>query len=144
MNKSLSASRVFFNASVIIAGLKSPSGGSAKLLQQVGKNQIKGIISEIVLDEVVRHADKIGKSQEATENTIVSAGFMITSAPPKAHVHEWSGKVIDPGDAHVLASAIQSKCTYLVTLDKKHILILKRNIKDLKIITPGEFIQLKP
>ena len=142
MKKSQPATHVFFNASVIIAGLRSPTGRSAKLLRWVGKKRIKGIVSEIVLDEVVRHADKIGKSQEVTENTIVSAGFKITSAPPKAHVHKWSGKVVDPGDAHVLASATQSKSEYLVTLDKKHLLILRGNIKGLQIVTPGELIAL--
>ena len=34
---------VFFNASVILTGLKSPKGGSGKILSWVNKGKIKGV-----------------------------------------------------------------------------------------------------
>ncbi|MBI5123209.1 hypothetical protein HZA75_05110, partial [Candidatus Roizmanbacteria bacterium] len=46
MEKNLKTPIVFFNASVIIAGFISPTGGSAKLLQWTKENKITGVISE--------------------------------------------------------------------------------------------------
>lgn len=51
-------------------------------------------------------------------------------------------KVIDEGDAHVLATCKEQNIKYLVTLDQKHLLILKGKINGLNILTPGELIKL--
>jgi len=51
---------VFFNASVILAGLKSPLGGSGQILQMSKKKQIKVVISEMIMDEVLRNTAKVG------------------------------------------------------------------------------------
>ena len=48
--------------------------------------------------------------------------------------------VIDPGDAHVLATYNQEQCDVLVTLDKKHLLVLQGKVKGMQILTPGEFL----
>lgn len=122
---------VFFNASVILAGLHSPIGGSAKLLTLLKQKQIVGVISEIICDETLRH----------TTSTHVFRLFpMILSAPTRDAVEKHSKMVIDPGDAHVLASAHESKADYLVTLDKKHLLVLQKTIKWVKIVSPKELL----
>lgn len=55
---------------------------------------------------------------------------------------KFSKIVIDAGDAHVLASCRETKAQFLVTLDKKHLLILGKKIKWTKIVSPGELIEL--
>ncbi len=45
-------------------------------------------------------------------------------------------------DIHVLAGAAKAKADYLVTLDKKHLLIIKKSKLLFLIITPGELIRL--
>ena len=62
--------------------------------------------------------------------------------PEEKIVNFYKKRVIDEGDAHVLATCDQEKIEYLVTLDKKHLLILKGKIKGLNILTPGELIEL--
>jgi len=66
----------------------------------------------------------------------------IYPAPKKSNVLFFYEKVIDCGDAHVLACARETKADFLVSLDKKHILILKGKIKKLKIVSPGELIEI--
>lgn len=51
---------VLFNASVVLAGLHSPLGGSGKLLKWSKKGQIIGLIGELIIDEVRRNAEKVG------------------------------------------------------------------------------------
>lgn len=132
---------VFFNASVVLAGLKSPKGGSGKILSWANKRKIKGVISEIILDEVLRNASKIGFDKPVLEKKVKKI-FQIEVAPKQEIVNQYGSIVIYFGDAHVLASCKQSKADFLVTLDQKHLLVLKNQIKKFKIVTPGQFIEM--
>ena len=131
---------VFFNASVVLAGLKSPKGGSGKILSWAKKGKIKGVISEIILDEILRNALKIGFDKFVLEKRIKEI-FQVETAPKQEIVNHYGSIVIYFGDAHVLASSEQVRADYLVSLDQKHILILKDKIEVFKIVTPGELIK---
>lgn len=133
--------RVFFNASVILAALKSPIGGSGKLLLWCKQQKITGMISEIVFDEIIRNAPKLNISQERVNQKIKESLFTVEPAPGKKTVEKFQSVVIDPGDAHILASCLEQKVDYLVTLDKKHLLILQNKLKWLKIMSPGQLIE---
>lgn len=139
MRKRQKELRVLFNASVVLAGLYSPSGGSGVLLKLVKSKKITGIISELILDEAVRHSNKIGLSAEDVRKKVESI-FEVCSAPEEGIVEKYKQVVIDFGDAHVLASCEQENCFILVTLDKKHLLILQGKIKGINIVSPGEFL----
>jgi len=130
---------VLFNASVILAGLKSPSGGSGKLLSWVKQRKISGVISEPILDEILRNADKIGQNREETQKNLLKL-FEIHPEAKKDTVDKFKKIVVHLGDTHVLASAYEAKVKFLVSLDQKHILALKDKVKDFKIVTPGELI----
>ena len=132
--------KVLFNASVILAGLYSPSGASGTLLKILKRGSIKGVISELILNEALRHADKIHINQKVMLEKIISIFGKPITAPDAATVEKYTRIVIDEGDAHVLASTEEGKCDILVTLDKKHLLILKGKIKSLRIMSPGELL----
>lgn len=133
--------RVFFNASVILSGINSPKGGSAKLLSWVKQQKIKGVISEIILGEALRHAPKFHLEKKSLEEKIKNIFFEIISAPDKVALATWKEIVIDSDDTHLFVSAMKTKCDFLVSLDKKHVLILKDKIKNLKIVSPAELIE---
>ena len=139
-NQKNSEQSVFFNASVILAGLKSPSGGSGKLLSLSAANKINGVISEIILDEVLRHTADIGLKSAPIQVAMKTTFSSIQAAPEESRVAEFNKIVIDSGDAHVLASCHETKADFLVTLDKKHLLILREKIKWVRIVSPGELI----
>jgi len=131
---------VFFNASVILAGLKSPNGGSAKLLNWVKENKIIGIISETVIEEVLKNTNKISLTKEKALK-LISQIFLIVKSPNKKYFSVFKDIVLDEGDIHLLVSAKNVKANFLVSLDKKHILSLKNKIKDFKIVSPKELIE---
>lgn len=131
---------VLFNASVILAGLKSPSGGSGKLFAYLKQDKIKGVISEPILDEVLRNTDKIGQSKQNIQK-ILPKLFKIYPPPQQEMVERFKEIVIHAGDAHVLASSYGNKAKFLVSLDQKHILAVKDKITDFKIVTPGQLIK---
>ena len=53
--------------------------------------------------------------------------------------------LIHPDDLHVLASAVEGRSDFLLTLDRRHILAAAAAVRDAKlairILTPGEFIR---
>lgn len=122
---------VLFNASVIIAGMYNPRGGSGKILKWVREKKIIGVASEVILNEVKRH---VVKSE-------VDKLFLIISPPAEETVRKYNSIVADQGDSHVLASAAELEADYLVSLDKKHILALKDKIKRFTIVSPKELIE---
>mgnify|MGYP001557847958 CR=1 FL=1 len=133
--------KVLFNASVVLSGINSPKGGSSKVLGLAKKKKITGFISEIILDEVLRHAKKIDLTKKEILKYCLDTFSEVSPAPDGNTVKRYQKIVVDEGDAHVLASCENEKASYLLTLDKKHLLVLKGKIKGLKILTPGEFIE---
>lgn len=133
--------KVFFNASVILAGLHSSKGGSAKLLSWAKKRIISGIASEIILDEVLSRCGKINITKNEVNRKLQGVFSEITPPPKRSTVDAFKKIVVDVGDAHVLASGKETKTDYIVSLDKKHILVLKRKFKYSKIVSPGELIE---
>jgi putative PIN family toxin of toxin-antitoxin system len=141
MKRKLLKPRVFFNASVILAGLHSPSGGSGTLLTFVQQKRIIGLISEIVLDELLRHTEKLGLSKTTVEKHIVSMFYPIVPAPSQKLTHIYTEIVMDQGDTHVLASTKEAHADFLVTLDKKHLLVLENKIRGVTIVSPKGLLE---
>lgn len=133
--------RVLFNASVVLSGLRSPGGGSGELLRLIKLEKIEGEISEVIQDEILRHYKKLGLLKLKVEKDLKKLFPNLILSPNKKTVEKYKKVVIDEGDSHVLATCDREKIKYLVTLDKKHLLILKGKIKGLHIFTPGEFIE---
>ncbi|MEK7074041.1 MAG: putative toxin-antitoxin system toxin component, PIN family [Patescibacteria group bacterium] len=133
--------RVLFNASVILSGIRSPNGGSAKLLHFVKQKQIIGTVSETIIDEALRNAYKIPKETAQIKQIIEHTFTHIHPAPKASLVSESDRLVTDAGDAHVLASCKETGADFLVTLDKKHLLALQRKIKWVRIVSPKELLE---
>ncbi len=133
--------KVLFNASVVLSGLRSPNGGSGKLLQFVKKNKIDGKISEVIFDEILRHYKKLGIPKDKIETETSKLFKDIVNAPNEKVVKKYKKIVIDEGDCHVLATCEEENIKHLVTLDKKLLLVLKGKIRGLSIYTPGELIE---
>lgn len=132
---------VFFNASVILSGLRSPSGGSAEILTWIQDKKIHGIVSETIVDEAIRNAYKLQLQPAEVEKRIHKIFFKIYPTPSSTQVKRYEHLVTDAGDAHVLASCKENSVDWLVTLDKKHLLILQNKIKWVKIVTPKELLE---
>lgn len=132
---------VFFNASVILAALGSPSGGSAKLLRWVKQGEIAGVISEIIVDELTRKSTKVGVTPEIATKKLAPFHPRVLQAPDAGIVKKFEQLVRDAGDAHVLASAGQAKADYLVTLGRKHLLVSAGKMKAFRIVSPKQLIE---
>ncbi len=142
MRNKIKSPKVLFNASVILAGLHSPKGGSGALLAWAKKGKIQAFTSEIVIDETIRNLTKIKVSKKLFNKKLKGMFKDISPPPDKKSVDRFRKVVVDIGDAHLFASAKESRVEYLVSLDKKHVLSLKKKFRKPKIIDPGELIEI--
>ena len=131
---------VFFNASVILAGLKSSTGASKKLLEWAAQGKIRAVVSEVVLDEVWRNFRKLDISEALLKKNVIS--FRIEKAPAGKELKRFKKLVVDPDDVHILTSVKEVDADFLVTLDKKHILVLQKKIRWTKIVSSGELLKI--
>ena len=136
--------RVFFDASVIIAALLSLSGGSSLLLRYIKKGVIIGITSQTALDEILEEdkGEKLKKSKVQREQFIAESGLMVRERISREEIRPYES-IVEIEDAHVIAGAYFSKCTHLVTLDKKHLLqpAVQKAVSPLKIVSPKELLE---
>jgi len=136
--------RVFFDASVIIAALLSPTGGSALLFRFIKTGDIVGITSQTAIDEVVAEDkfEKINKTKEEIEQFIAKSGLRVREVITPSEIEPYRG-LIDAEDAHLVAGANLTRCSHLVSLDKKHVLRedVRKRFLPLKIVNPKELLQ---
>jgi putative PIN family toxin of toxin-antitoxin system len=135
--------RVFFDASIIIAALLSPTGGSALLFQFIKTGTIVGVTSQTVIEELLEEdkPGKINKTKEEIEHFIAESRLVVREAITLKEIEPYH-QMIDREDAHLIAGANLTKCTYLVSFDKKHVLAenVKNQFHPLKIVNPKELI----
>ncbi len=136
--------RVYFDASIIIAALLSPIGGSSQLFKYIKGGVITGITSQTVIEEVVEEGkpEKLEKTKEEIEEFIRQSRLVVREHIAVEETAPYQG-MVDAEDAHLVAGANLTKCVYLVTLDKKH--LLKTDIQEkflpLRIVSPKELLE---
>lgn len=132
--------RVVFNASVLLSALHSPNGGSGELLKLIRRKQLRGIVSETILDEALKHANKIPLTREQLQKEIKRYFPVVLLAPQEKTVSRYLGRMLDHGDTHLFATCEESHATHLVSLDKHHILVLQGKIPHLSIVSPAQLL----
>lgn len=136
--------RVYFDASVIISALLSSTGGSRELINLVNRDVIRGITSQTVIEEILEEdkPTKLGKAREDIKEFIFKSGLVVRKNVTIQEIEPYQD-LIDVEDAHLIAGAKLTRCDYLVTLDKKHILRadVKKKFMPLQIVSPKELLE---
>lgn len=134
--------RIYFDASVVIAAILSKTGGSAKLIQFVRLGVVVGVISQTVIAEVEEHASKIGKTSSEIRQFIQDNKIIVRKKISEAEEEPYQG-LVEEDDIHIVAGAKLTKCDYLVTLDKKHLLKdeVKKFVRPTKIVSPKDYLE---
>lgn len=131
--------RVFFDSSVIIAGLASPDGASSVLLALSEMGLITPVISEKVVTEVIRNIEKkLPKYLPHFYRLFKILPFVLVEATERNI--KIAGKIINEKDSIILAAAMSMEIDYLVSLDK-HFLNIDCKTLSFKICAPGELIK---
>lgn len=140
-SKSTQSLTVFLDSSVILSGLASPSGGSRKILDAGRRKKLRLVAIPFVVQEVANNLSKLQVGQEDMKDLITTKTLLLVPDPPKSSVWRFRQVTPDPNDAPILAGAVFSGATALVTLDKTHIFTqkVKSALKPMKIFSPKDF-----
>ena len=135
---------VYFDASIIIASILSPTGGSSALIDKVKSSDILGITSQTVINEILSHSYKIRRSSKEIFEYIQENKLIVRNRINLSDIETIKNLMIDVDDAHVFVGATLTKSDYLVSLDKKHILAtqIKAKFPHLHILSPKELLEI--
>lgn len=134
--------RVFLDSNVLISGIYSKGGPPAQIVDLHSTNELKIVICQLVLDEVVRTL-----LIKKPDNLPVLYKFLTNSPPeivinPPVQAIKPYERYLSFGDATILAAAVQAKAGYLVTGDKHfHADNTLPEVAGIKIVTPAQFIR---
>jgi len=132
---------VFLDASVILSGLASATGGSRKILVAGKAKKLKLLTSVYILQEVAEHLAKLKIEKRELLQLLSQKIILVLPSPEDQFVEKFKPIVTDPDDAHVLAAAVLSGAKMLISLDKKHILTKKvrKTLKPILVMPPKQF-----
>ncbi len=137
--------KVLLDASIFAAAAGSASGGSSLVLEVCKGLRFSAVTTHKILLEARRNIRKKLFSEALLRffKEIASLKPEIIKPPTKKKLNHYNN-VIALKDRHVLASALESKATFLITLDRKHFkteAIRQANLP-ITIMTPKEFLEL--
>jgi predicted nucleic acid-binding protein len=135
---------VFLDASVLVAASRSPSGGSALVMEVCRGRRFRAALSaRVLLEARVNIGEKFGETELVRFYQQVAAlDPEMVPPPPPARLAQCASIVGDK-DAHVLAAALECGAGYLVTLDRRHLITPTIQSAGLPVsmVTPGDFLK---
>ena len=137
---------LFFDASVLVAGSHSQEGGSALLLDACKAGGFTAQTTFLIILEALHALERTFPQRSLARfyEYLVEISWEILSVPPEEVLQKYAS-AIHPKDLHVLAAAVESRSEFLLTLDRKHILVAAGAVEEanlpIRILTPGDFIQ---
>lgn len=132
---------IFLDASVVLSGLASPTGGSRKLFKAAKRHKIKLLATPLVIEEVANHLQKLNIKSDQLKDLLSQKIIHLADNPDEKTTEKFSRICRDKNDAHVLAGAVLSGANVLVSLDKKHILTaeVRKFLKPILVKSPKDF-----
>jgi putative PIN family toxin of toxin-antitoxin system len=134
--------KVFLDSNVIFSGLHSTAGPPAEILRLLAAGRVHVVISEMVLEEVIRTiGQKLPAALSSLRTLLVNAPLTVVRDPTAEEVGSWQNR-IPREDAAILVSAITAEPDYFITGDRHFRTIRGSNeVAGLRIVTPMEFIR---
>jgi putative PIN family toxin of toxin-antitoxin system len=136
--------RVFLDTNVFFSSLYSRTGAPGIIIECFIKGEIRVVISQQVLEEVIRTIkEKIPEALPALRRLLVSTPPELIADPELQEIKRWAGTVT-PADAAFLVAAMVAQPDYFITGDN-HFIGNQDALKEtgLNIINPAQFLKIR-
>lgn len=138
--------RAVIDTNVLVAGVKSSTGASHRLLREVGAEQLQPLVSVPLFFEyeaVLTRSEltlecRLGK-EKFSLNDFVDYWALVCQ-PVKLHFL-WRPFLSDSADDMVLETAVNGGADYLVTFNLRDF-AQAGNLFELDVVTPAEFLSI--
>lgn len=136
--------KVFFDSSVVFSAINSKTGAARWLIYLVKLKVITGIITDKVIQELEENLNKFREKKMENVLEFINISGLLVMETPLDDILKNELSFVDKDDLHIIVSAIQSECDYLVTFDKRHLdnEKVRHQITAVKIISPGGLLKL--
>jgi len=135
---------VFLDASVLVAAARSPTGGSALVLEVCRGSRFRAALSaRVVLEARVNIAEKFGEAELVRfYQQLAGLEPEMVSPPPSERLAQ-GASLVGEKDSHVLAAALEGGAGYLLTLDRRHLITPAIQAAGLPVavMAPGDFLK---
>ncbi len=134
--------QVFIDASVLFSASYSSTGASREIIRFALRNQVKLVLSALVIEEVERNIKaKAPQALPLFQGLFIALPFE-TIDPTKADILR-AATCVALKDAPILAAARKAHADYLVTLDRQHLVGIPgvAACAEVDIILPEELLK---
>jgi putative PIN family toxin of toxin-antitoxin system len=135
--------RVVLDTSVLVAGLRSSLGASARLIGLVADRIVTPLVSTplfLEYEDVLKRPDQL-LAMAATEADVEGFLAALASASEAVEIHyKWRPQLRDPGDEMVLETAINGRAAALVTHNLRDLAEAGQSF-GIPVIRPGEALR---
>jgi predicted nucleic acid-binding protein len=134
----------FLDASVLVAASRSPSGGSALVMEMCRGRRFRAALSaRVLLEARVNIVEKFGDAELVRFYQQVAALDPEMVPPPPPERLAQCASIVGDKDAHVLAAALECGAGYLLTLDRRHLITptIQSAGLPVSVVTPGDFLK---
>jgi putative PIN family toxin of toxin-antitoxin system len=115
------ATRVFVDSSVLMAAVLSHTGSAHDLILLGSKGRVVLVISSLVVTEVERNIERKAPDRLARLRQLPDI-YPFEVVEPIADLVASESAKVEPKDAAIVAAAVTSNVTFLVTFDAKYLL----------------------
>ena len=115
--------RFVLDTNVIVAGLRSPTGASRRLLELLAEDQFEAIASVAMMLEyeaVLKRPKQLTAFNLTTDEIDQFLDGLATLLIPITPFYLWRPQLRDPADEHVLEAAINGRVDAIVTFNVRH------------------------
>ncbi|MGD0347594.1 MAG: PIN domain-containing protein [Terracidiphilus sp.] len=135
--------RLVLDTDVVIAAMRSPTGGSAELLRRIrlgGATMLMTVALALEYEALCRSAEhRLASGLSATEADIF-VDRLISMAEPVELYFRWRPQLRDPGDELVLEAAVNGRASAIVTFNERHLREAQASF-DIEVLRPGEVLR---
>ncbi len=131
--------RIVIDTNVLVAGLRSRTGASFKLLGLIGRDKFEVCLSvPLVLeyeDVLLRHLDALTLSKQDVHDFL---DYVIAVSEHHEIHYLWRPTLRDPNDEMLLELAVKAQCKSIVTFNKLD--FKGSNEFGIELLSPAEFL----
>ncbi len=132
-----------FDTDLVVAAMRSPSGGSAELLRKIIANKAVMLLT-VALALEYEATCSLADHCMAAGLTRAEAGVfvdgLIAMAEPVPLFFRWRPQLRDPGDELVLEAAVNGRADAIATFNEKDLREARTSF-DIEVLRPGEVLR---
>ena len=135
--------RLVLDTDVVVAAMRSPTGGSAELLRRIRAGKARMLMTVALALEYESQCLSAEHRLAAGLSAAQATTFLdrvISMAEPVHLYFRWRPQLHDPGDELVLEAAVNGQASAIVTFNERDLRDARTSF-DIEVLRPGEILR---